>query len=130
MRDAIEAVEIDVGLNNIYYVAKAKAEAGDDYPVDVYFPPNDLGSMVNVAGVGVLASSDRKDEAFDFVRFMVGPEAQRYFVESSKEYPVVDGISEPDEVPPLDELPSPEFDLAELGDLKATLELMQETGAL
>jgi iron(III) transport system substrate-binding protein len=130
VRDAIAAGEIDVGLINHYYVAQAKAEEGPDYPVDVYFPPGDLGSMVNVAGVGVLESSDRKDEAFDFIRFLLSDKGQRYFVDSSKEYPVVDGIPQPEEVPPLERLPSPDFDLADLGDLQGTLAMMQETGAL
>ena len=130
VRDAIAAGEIDVGLINHYYVAQAKAEEGPDYPVDIYFPPGDLGSMVNVAGVGVLESSDRKEEAFDFIRFLLSDKGQRYFVESSKEYPVVDGIPQPEEVPPLKRLPSPDFDLADLGDLQGTLAMMQETGAL
>jgi iron(III) transport system substrate-binding protein len=130
VRDAIAAGEIDVGLINHYYVAQAKAEEGPDYPVDIHFPPGDLGSMVNVAGVGVLASSERKEEAFEFIRFLLSDEGQRYFVESSKEYPVVAGASQPDGVPPLERLPSPEFDLGNLGDLEQTLALMQETGAL
>lgn len=130
VRDAIAAGEIDLGLINHYYVAQAKAEQGADYPVEIYFPPDDLGSMVNVAGVGVLASSDRKEEAFDFIRFLLSEEGQRYFVESSKEYPVVAGIPQPAGVPPLDELPSPDFDLANLADLEQTLAMMQESGAL
>jgi iron(III) transport system substrate-binding protein len=130
IRDAIAAGEIDVGLINHYYVAQAKAEEGADYPVDVHFPPNDLGALVNVAGTGVLESSERKEEAFEFIRFLLGKTGQRYFVASSKEYPVTEGIAQPEGVPPLDELPSPDFDLGDLADLEQTLELMQETGAL
>lgn len=130
IRDAIAAGEIEAGLVNHYYVAQAKAEEGEDYPVDVHFPPGDLGSLVNVAGVGVLESSERKREAFDFVRFMLGRQAQRYFAESSMEYPLVGGVPQPEGVPPLEEVPAPEFDLADLADLERTLELMRETGAL
>ena len=86
IRDAIAAGEIDVGLINHYYVAQAKAEEGEDYPVDIYFPPGDLGALVNVAGVGVLESSERKEEAFDFIRFLLSRKGQEFFVESSKEY--------------------------------------------
>ncbi len=60
VRDAIAAGEIDLGLINHYYVAQAAAEQGPDYPVGVHFPPDDLGSLVNVAGIAMLASSDRK----------------------------------------------------------------------
>jgi iron(III) transport system substrate-binding protein len=130
IRDAIAAGEIDVGLINHYYVAQAKAEEGEAYPVDIYFPPNDLGSLVNVAGVGVLESSERKEEAFDFIRYLLSRKGQEYFVESSHEYPVVPGIDGPTEVPPLNELPSPDFDLGDFADLQGTVEMMQEAGAL
>ncbi len=59
VRDAIAKGEIDLGLINHYYVAEAQAE-DPDYPVKVHFPPKDLGSLINVAGVGVLASSEHK----------------------------------------------------------------------
>jgi iron(III) transport system substrate-binding protein len=130
IRDAIAAGEIDVGLINHYYVAQAEAEEGKDYPVDVYFPPGDLGALINVAGVGVLESSERKEEAFDFIRYLLSRDGQEYFVESSKEYPVVPGIDGPDEVPPLEKLPSPDFDLGDFADLQGTVEMLQETGAL
>jgi iron(III) transport system substrate-binding protein len=129
VRDAIASGEIDIGLINHYYVAQAKAE-DPDYPVEIYFPPNDLGSMINVSGGGVLATSDESEEATDFIRFLLSPKAQRYFVDSSKEYPMVQGIEPPEGVPHLDQIPSPPFDLADLDGLEETLALMQETGAL
>ncbi|MGI8461774.1 MAG: iron ABC transporter substrate-binding protein [Solirubrobacterales bacterium] len=129
IRDAIANGEIDAGLINHYYVAMARAE-NPAYPVDIYFPPGDLGSLVNVAGVGVLESSERKEEAFDFIRFLLSREGQEYFVESSFEYPVVEGIDGPDQVPPLGRLPSPDFDLADFADLQSTVAMLQETGAL
>jgi iron(III) transport system substrate-binding protein len=130
VRDAIAAGEIDVGLINHYYVAMAIAEEGPDYPVEIYFPPGDLGSMINNAGAGVLASSERPEEAFDFIRFMLSAPAQEYFVESSHEYATVPGNPEPTGAPPLAEIPAPDVDLSALTDLEGTLALMQETGAL
>jgi len=129
IRDAIAKGEIDLGLMNHYYVAEAVAK-DPDYPVMVHFPTKDLGSLVNVAGVGVLASSSRKTEAIEFVRTMLKRPAQQYFANSSKEYPLVAGIESAKELTPLEEIPSPKIDLASLGDLKGTLELMRETGAL
>ena len=40
------------------------------------------------------------------------------------------GVAPSKELTPLDEIPSPDIDLANLGDLKGTLDLMRETGAL
>jgi len=130
VRDAIASGEIDLGLINHYYVAEAKAQEGEDYPVDVHYPPDGLGSLVNTTGVGILASSEEPERALDFIRFMLSPQAQSYFAESSKEYPLVDGVEPDPELVPLDQVPAPEVDLTRLDDLEGTLELMRETGAL
>ena len=129
VRDAIARGEIDVGLINHYNVAQAQAE-DPDYPVEVHFPREDLGSLVNVAGVGVLGSSKHKEQALRFVRQMLSAQTQRYFSDSSKEYPLVAGVRPPKELTPLEDIPSPKIDLAKLGDLQGTLKLMRETGAL
>jgi len=129
VRDAIAKGELDLGLINHYYVAEAQAK-DPDYPVKVHFPTKDLGSLVNVSGVGVLASGKHKQEAIAFVRTMLQRPAQEYFADSSKEYPLLAGV-QPDKVlTPLDQIPSPKIDLANLGDLQGTLKLMRETGAL
>ena len=130
IRDAIAAGEIDVGLINHYYVAQAVAEEGPDYPVEIYFPPGDLGSMINVAGVGILKSTDQKQDALRFVRDMLSDSSQEFFAESSYEYPVVPGIPPSPSLVPLNQIPDPGIDLSDLTDLEGTLELLQETGAL
>jgi len=129
VRDAIAAGEIDVGLINHYYVAEAKAE-DPDYPVEVHYPPQGLGSLVNTTGVGILASSDEPDEALDFVRYLVSKPAQRYFAESSKEYPLIAGVEADPTLLPLERIPAPQVELSALSDVAGTVELMQETGAL
>ena len=131
VRDAIASGEIDAGLVNHYYVAQAIAAEGEDYPVKVHFPPNDFGSLVLVTGIGVLESSDDKEEAFDFVRAMLAPEAQRFFSASSKEYPLIDGV-EPDSslTVPLEDIPAPSGELTDINEVQATIELMQDAGAL
>ena len=91
IRDAIAKGEIDVGLINHYYVAEAIAEEGPDYPVAVYFPPGGLGSLMLLTSVGVLESSDRKPEAFAFVRSLLSKKSQAFFTSSSKEYPLAKG---------------------------------------
>ena len=129
IRDAIANGEIDLGLINHYYVAEAKAE-DPDYPVDVYFPPNDLGSMINTAGVAVLKSTDDRPGAIAFGRELLDRSSQEFFAESSKEYPVVAGVPPAPGLVPLDRIPDPGVDLAKLSDLEGTLELLRDTGAL
>ncbi|HEX9966582.1 MAG TPA: extracellular solute-binding protein [Solirubrobacterales bacterium] len=131
IRDAIAAGEVDVGLINHYYVAQAIAAEGEDYPVDVYFPPGGLGSLMLLTSVGVLDSSDRKDEATEFVRSLLERPSQTFFTTSSKEYPLARGVEpDPSLSVPLATIPNVSGELVELEQLQATIELMQEAGAL
>jgi iron(III) transport system substrate-binding protein len=131
IRDAIAAGEIDLGLINHYYVAQAQEEEGEGYPVEVYFPKGgDVGSLVNVAGAGVLAASGQQEAAAEFVDFLLSPQAQRFFAEETKEYPLIDGVEADPAVVPLSEIQQPRIDLSNLDDLQGTLTLIQESGAL
>jgi iron(III) transport system substrate-binding protein len=131
IRDAVANGEIDVGLINHYYVAQAVAEQGSDYPVEIhYLPASDPGSLVNVAGAGVLASSQRPDAAEQFVDFLLSKPAQEYFADGTKEYPLVRGVEADPSLRPLAEIEQPDIDLSEIDDLEGTLELMRQRGAL
>ncbi|HET8814177.1 MAG TPA: extracellular solute-binding protein [Solirubrobacterales bacterium] len=131
IRDAIAAGEIDLGLINHYYVAQAIGEEGPDYPVAVYFPPGGLGSLMLLTSVGVLESSDREPEAFDFVRSLLSRESQAFFTSSSKEYPLArDAEPDPSLSVPVSEIPVSGNDLVDLKELQGTIDLMKESGAL
>jgi iron(III) transport system substrate-binding protein len=131
IRDAVANGEIDVGLINHYYVAQGIAEGGPDYPVAVYFPPGGLGSLMLLTSVGVLESSDRKEEAFDFVRSLLSGKSQAFFTSSSKEYPLARGIEpDPSLSVPIAEIPVSDSDLVDLKEIQATIDLMKESGAL
>jgi len=131
IRDAIAKGEIDVGLINHYYVAQAISEEGPDYPVAVYFPPGGLGSLMLLTSVGVLESSDRKPEAFAFVRSLLSPKSQQFFTSSSKEYPLAKGVApDPSLSVPIDKIPVSDSSLVDLKELQGTIELMKEAGAL
>jgi iron(III) transport system substrate-binding protein len=131
IRDAIAKGEIDVGLINHYYVAQAIAAEGPDYPVAVYFPPGGLGSLMLLTSVGVLESSDRKDEAFAFVRSLLSEHSQAFFTSSSKEYPLARGVEpDPSLSVPVGKIPVSDSSLVDLKEIQGTIELMQESGAL
>ena len=131
IRDAIANGEIDLGLLNHYYVAQAIAAEGDDYPVELFYQPDDFGSLILLTSVGVLESSERKEEAFDFIGSLLSDESQSYFTESSKEYPVAKGVEADRSLEvALAAIPSPGGDPTDITEIQATVELMQETGAL
>jgi iron(III) transport system substrate-binding protein len=127
VEEAIAKGEVDVGFVNHYYAYELKAEQ-PGFPVENHFlKGGDPGALVNVAGPGVLASSDSKENAHKFVRHLLSPEGQAYFVEKEWEYPVVDGVAAPEGLPPLAELQGPKIKLEELGGkLRSTLEMLDQ----
>lgn len=131
VRDAIANGEIDAGLINHYYVAEAVAAEGADYPVGLYFPPGgDPGSLVNVSGAAILASSERKEQAQRFIEYLLDRTGQTYFADETKEYPLAAGVRPDPSLTPLSDIEQPDIDLSDLDDLKGSIELIQDAGAL
>ncbi|HYH93222.1 MAG TPA: iron ABC transporter substrate-binding protein [Candidatus Saccharimonadales bacterium] len=128
---AVAAGEIEVGFVNHYYLMRQLIEQGDDFPVRNHFlAGGDTGSLVNVAGAGILSSAKNPDAAQRFVDFLLSPASQTYFATETSEYPLVDGVAADPKLPALTELESPDIDLSDLADLQGTLRLMQEAGVL
>lgn len=128
---AVASGEVDVGFVNHYYLFATRAEQGDDLPVENFYLTNgDPGALVNVAGVGILNTSDQQDVAQQFVEFLLGEEAQQYFADETYEYPLVSGVATNAALPPLDTIQTPDLDLSNLQDLQGTTELLQDVGVL
>ncbi len=129
--EALERGEIDLGLVNHYYLYRYLAEQGEEFPVrNHYFSDADLGSLINVAGAGILSTTDQPDEAQRFVDYLLSKGAQQHFTDAVFEYPLVSGIKTNEMLVPLSEIETPELDLSNLDDLEGTLELLSEVGAL
>ncbi len=122
--------EVEVGITNHYYLFRFLAE-DPDFPVANHFLPGDIGGLVNIAGMGVLASSDQPDAAFELVRYLLSEDVQDFFGQNADtvEFPVVPGVDAP-ELPTLEEIDPPDVDLSNLEDLQGTLQLLQEVGAV
>ena len=128
---AVANGEVAVGLVNHYYLVAAQREAGGKLPIaNHHFAPEDPGSLINVAGIGVLANAPDPDAALEVVEALLDDESQEYFVEQTGEYAVVEGIEAPHDLKPIEETASPAVDLAGLSDLNATLEMLAEVGLL
>jgi iron(III) transport system substrate-binding protein len=128
--EAVGSGELSVGFVNHYYLFRKLAES-PDYPAANYFFGNgDVGGLVNVAGVGILNTAQHPEAAHEFVEFLLAEEAQHYFSDETKEYPLLSGIAADPILPPLDSLGTPPIDLNALADLQGTLELLQSLGIL
>ena len=131
--DGIANDEVDLGLVNHYYLyERKKAKGADNVAItNRYLEGGDPGGLVNVAGVGILSSSSRKSAATQFVEFLLSPEAQQYFADTTFEFPLVAGITaSAADLPTLASLDAPELDLSDLASLEQTQELLQKVGLL
>lgn len=130
--EAVGKGEILVGLVNHYYLYRFLAEQGESFPArNYYFPDGGADALVNVAGAGVINTSNQPDLAEQFVAFLLSDEAQQFFADETVEYPLVTGeIAINPLLTPLSELNPPQIDLSDLSDLQGTLEMLQDTGAL
>lgn len=122
--------EIELGLVNHYYLYRFLAEDPNFAARNHHPHARDAGSMINVAGVGILDTAKDRPAAEAFVAFLLSDEAQRYFSEETNEYPLVDSIPTAAGLLPLAEVNTPDLDLSDLEDLQGTLRLLQETNAL
>lgn len=128
---AVAAGEVEVGFVNHYYLMRQLAEQGEDFPVRNYFlPGGDAGSLVNVAGAGILSTAPNPVAAQAFIDFLLSPESQAYFATETHEYPLIDGVDADPALPALTDIESPDIDLSDLSDLEGTLRLMQAAGVI
>jgi iron(III) transport system substrate-binding protein len=123
---------IDVGLVNHYYLYERAKE--DGVPVEELtarnysFPDGDIGSMVNVSGVGVLTHSAADQDVRRFVEYLLSETGQSYFAEQTSELPVISGVAGPAGLPELSELVAPDIDLNDLDALEETVVMITESG--
>lgn len=128
--DAVANGEAAVGLVNHYYLYEKMEENPDITARNHYFTNGDIGGLINIAGVGVLAGSGQEEQAEAVARYFLSEEAQAYFAEETHEYPLASGVSPVDDLPPLDEYNAPDVNLNDLDDLEGTLTLLTELGLI
>jgi iron(III) transport system substrate-binding protein len=129
---AVNAGEVDGGVIYHYYwfrdQSKTKEMSGNT--ALHYFKNEDPGAFVSLSGAGVLLSSDKQDQAQQFVRFITGKAGQEVLEKgTSFEYPVASGVPANPALPPLDSLQAPKVDPSTLDAQKVT-DLMTKAGLL
>jgi iron(III) transport system substrate-binding protein len=128
---AAGAGEIEVGFVNHYYLHRFIAEEGESFAARNYYTrAADPGSVVLVAGVGLLEESDNKDLAEQFIKFLLSASGQQYFASQTYEFPLNENAKPNNLLPALEEITKPSIDLGDLIDLAGTQDLLREVGAL
>jgi iron(III) transport system substrate-binding protein len=126
--EAVGRGEILYGLVNHYYNERAKAEDPDVASENYYFPEGDLGNLLLVTAASVVDSSDQSDVGEQLVEFLLTEDAQAYFAEETKEYPLAAGVEPSGDLTPLADLGVTRVPFDELGDLVTTEELIDQSG--
>ncbi len=120
-----------VGVINQYYWFRLRREIGPRaiHSALYYFPNGDAGSVVNVSGAAVLASSRHVGEAERFVEFLVSPAGQRLVSQGDDyEYPVRPGIARNPELPPFASVPHANISVGALGNDLPARQLIIQAG--
>ena len=126
---AVGRGDVPMGLVNHYYNFRALAEDPGLVSENYYFPDRDIGGLLIVTAIGVLASTDTPDLADRLVEFMLGEEAQRFYGEQTFEYPLAAGVEPSPGLPPLASIDVAAYDFDRLGGgLERTKELIDESG--
>lgn len=131
--EAVGAGEIDAGFVNHYYLYRFLAEQGESFKARNYFEPGGgPGSLLMVAGAGILKTAKNVENAQAFIDYLLSDEGQKYFVTQTSEYPVVEGIELPDGLPPLAELDAnaPQISLSDLADVQGTQDMLIDLGII
>ena len=94
--DAVDAGTCDVALINHYYLAR-ELQDHPDLNVKLYWASQQgAGTMVNISGAGVVATSDNKSQAQQLIEWLA-TKGQTAMMEGNHEYPVNEDV-QPDSV--------------------------------
>src|SRR5690606_14655495 len=123
-RDQVKALvagEGDLAIVNSYYVGKMlnssdPEEVSTAEKVGLFFPNQDgRGTHINVSGAGVAKYAPNKENAIQFIEFLVSEEAQKIFANSNFEYPVLGELDPAQTLQDWGEFKEDTLSLTELG---------------
>jgi iron(III) transport system substrate-binding protein len=128
---AVNRGDVASGIVNQYYWYRLRLEVGPGaiHSRLYYFPNHDVGSVQNISGAAVLASSQHKTLADRFVQFIVSPAGQRILAHSyDYEYPARPGITPNPELPSLSSISPARLSVSALGTGQQAARLIQQAG--
>ncbi|HET6870933.1 MAG TPA: extracellular solute-binding protein [Solirubrobacteraceae bacterium] len=128
---AVNRGDVATGLVNQYYWYRLQLELGHSgtHSKLYYFPGHDPGSIENIAGAAVLASSKHPANAQRLVQFISGAAGQRILARSYDfEYPARPGIAQNPALPPLSGISLATLSPAALGTDQTAVQLIEQAG--
>jgi iron(III) transport system substrate-binding protein len=128
---AVNGGDVAAGLVNQYYWYRLQLELGRKriHSKLYYFPNHDPGSIENIAGAAVLASSTHRAKAQRLVQFIASAAGQRILAGSYDfEYPARPGIAQNPALPPLSSISLAALSPATLGTDQTAVQLIEQAG--
>ena len=128
---AVNRGDVATGLINHYYWYRLRLEigAGAIHSRVYYFPDHNVGSIENISGAAVLASSAHKRDAQKFVAFLVSRAAQEILAHSADfEYPARPGVKPNPALRPLRAISPARLGPVKLGNDQQAARLIEQSG--
>jgi iron(III) transport system substrate-binding protein len=128
---AVNRGDAAVGIINQYYWYRLRLQVGASgiHSRLYFFPGGDPGSVENISGAGILASTKHVKDAQAFVRFITSAAGQRILADSYDfEYPAHPGIAANPVLPPIARLPATTISASALGTDQTAAQLIQQAG--
>jgi iron(III) transport system substrate-binding protein len=128
---AVNRGDVAAGVINHYYWYRLRLELGANaiHSRLYYFPNHDVGSIENISGAAVLASSQHKSLAERFVQFLVSPTGQRIIASGDDfEYPARPAVAPNPTLRPLASISPATLSAAALGTDQQATQLIQQAG--
>ncbi len=128
---AVARGEVAAGLVNHYYINRhlAKHPKAPIAPLLTDQGDQDMGIVLNAAGVGITAQTTRLTQAQTLIRFLISSNGQRMFANVNKEYPLNPQVAAAPDLLPLQSFQVARVPLSHLAQLREpTMSLIEDVG--
>ncbi len=118
--DAVAKGKVGVGIVNHYYIFRhlAKDPKAPIAPLITDQAEDGMGSIMNVAGIGLTAHAKHLSAANQLIEFLISPTGQEMFAHTNKEYPINPTVNADPVIPPAASFRASTIPLTRLAELR------------